>query len=425
MSSTDQISGLRLLDVDTSPLIIETFANEEAPAYAILSHTWDIEEVSYQDVLLGKAPSRKAYAKIKQACKIAAQQGLRYLWVDTCCIDKKSSAELQEAICSMYKWYKNAEVCLVYLQDYMQSSNSEPSLPSWCRWFKRGWTLQELLAPTAVKFFDCKWNELGTKRTLGHQIADITGIDLLVLRGEEDARTRTIAERMSWAAGRETSRVEDVAYSLMGLFDVFMPMLYGEGERAFIRLQEEIMKQSEDNTIFAWKGEGPEFTRGLFARRPSEFGKRLLPSNMTAPGVQHTFSQYWMPEHQSYEPPTLTSRGLLITLPLLSMGIDSPDFRVSELSLEARESSLLRFRRRGSFHWSELNDGMYLALICCINVRESEDRQLLCIPVRRHAESGVFTRTSPDTVRLLPETRASDFQMHTIYALSSKKVGER
>lgn len=283
--------------------------------------------------------------------------------------------------------------------------------------------VEELLAPTLVKFFDCKWNELGTKRTLGHQIADITGIDLLVLRGEEDARNRTVAERMSWAAGRETSRVEDVAYSLMGLFDVFMPMLYGEGERAFIRLQEEIMKQSEDNTIFAWKSEDSRSTRGLFARHPSEFGKHVPSSDVTAPSVQQAFSQYWMPDHHHYEPPTLTSRGLLITLPLLS--IDSLYIRVSGLSLEARESSFLPSRRRGSFSRSELSAGTYLALICCVNAGESEDRKLLCISVRKHAESGTFTRISPETVTLLPETRASDFQMHTIYALSSKKFGDR
>ncbi|KAH7372057.1 hypothetical protein BKA64DRAFT_586878, partial [Cadophora sp. MPI-SDFR-AT-0126] len=191
------------------------------------------------------------YQKIKNCCEQTARHGFKYLWVDTCCIDKTSSAELQEVICSMYKWYRNAKICYVYLEDY-KSRIGTTSGPSSCRWFRRGWTLQELIAPSSVELYDSKWNLFGTKASLCLQLADITAIDPLVLRGA-DPTIQTVAERMSWASSRSTSRIEDTAYSLMGLFNVFMPMLYGEGSRAFMRLQEEIMKQSEDCTIFAWK----------------------------------------------------------------------------------------------------------------------------------------------------------------------------
>jgi len=142
MGLTNQTSGLRLLNVDSRPLAIETFASQDEPDYAILSHTWSSNEVSFQDILLGKAQHKKGYQKIKNCCEHASRHGFKYVWVDTCCIDKTSSAELQEAICSMHKWYKNAQICYVYLEDYMPWS-SQPSQLSSCKWFKRGWTLRK------------------------------------------------------------------------------------------------------------------------------------------------------------------------------------------------------------------------------------------------------------------------------------------
>jgi hypothetical protein len=141
MGLTDQISGLRLLNIETNPLVIETFALQDQPPYAIFSHTWGAEEVSYQDILLGKGPGKKGYERIRHCCEQTARLGFKYLWVDTCCIDKKSSAELQEAICSMYTWYKNAQICFVYLEDHELSSTPAVQL-STCRWFKRGWNLR-------------------------------------------------------------------------------------------------------------------------------------------------------------------------------------------------------------------------------------------------------------------------------------------
>lgn len=168
--------------------------------------------------------------------------------------------------------------------------------------------VEELIAPTFIEFYDKQWNEIGTKLSLCHHISDVTGIDRAVLRGSDPTK-HSIAERMSWAASRSTTRVEDTAYCLLGLFDVFIPMLYGEGSRAFIRLQEELMmKHSEDYTIFAWKASfisGKH--RGLLAHSPDEF----LGSKMFASGC---YDEDYEPEN----PPTLTSRGLLIDVPLMS-----------------------------------------------------------------------------------------------------------
>ncbi|KAG4427935.1 hypothetical protein IFR05_016582, partial [Cadophora sp. M221] len=343
VSLTNQTSGLRLLDVHSIPLAIETFASQDEPDYAILSHIWNTNEVSFQDVVLGKAPSRRGYQKIKNCCEQAARHGFKYLWVNTCCIDKTSSAKLQEAICSMYKWYRNAQICYVYLENYKSRGGTTSELSS-CKWFKRGWTLQELIAPSSVEFYDSKWNSFGTKISLCLQLADITGIDPLVLRGADPTR-QTVAERMSWASRRSTSRIEDTAYSLIGLFNVFMPILYGEEGRAFIRLQEEIMKQSEDYTIFAWKCAGLESCkRGLFARSPAEFNSHVHFHDKTSDSLQFT-SQYTTPAQQLHKPATLTRRGMLIALPLLQR--DVLKIEVSEPGEVVRHRIFGRARGRG------------------------------------------------------------------------------
>ncbi|KAG9236043.1 heterokaryon incompatibility protein-domain-containing protein [Amylocarpus encephaloides] len=422
MSLTNQISGLRLLVVDSNPLTIETFASKDQPEYAILSHTWGTNEVSFQDILLGKAPDRRGgYQKIKKCCEQAARDGFKYLWVDTCCIDKSSSAELQEAICSMYKWYQNARVCYAYLEDY-EPETSPPSQLSSCKWFTRGWTLQELLAPASVKFYDSKWIKFGTKTNLCLQLADITGIDPQVLRGGDPMR-QAVAERMSWASGRTTSRIEDAAYSLMGLFNVFMPMLYGEGERAFMRLQEEIMKQSEDYTLFAWNCAEPEsHQRGLFARSPTEFKGHVRRVQDISSGNQQFTSQYRTPAEQLHNPATMTSRGMLIGLPLLekdAMKMGTSKQHGAQARIRRIGRGFGPFRRfQSSNDEPKLKPGTYLALICRIESGGGKKGQILCIWLQKHPEHpqrGIFTRLSPSDVILLPEKRASDFKLHTIY----------
>lgn len=192
--------------------------------------------------------------KIRGACAMARREGYEYIWVDSSCINKESSSELSEAINSMYDWYGRAQVCLVFLSDVPKDDDvsARDSAFRRSRWFKRGWTLQELIAPGRVLFFSSEWTFLGTKVTLLDVIYDITRIDGDVLLHTKSLDEASVAQRMSWASTRKTTRVEDEAYSLLGIFGINMPTLYGEGAHAFRRLQEEILRRIPDQTLFAW-----------------------------------------------------------------------------------------------------------------------------------------------------------------------------
>ncbi|KAK5198598.1 hypothetical protein LTR47_007594 [Exophiala xenobiotica] len=259
---------MRLLHTKT--LKLEGFGDQNIPLYAILSHTWGKEEISLQDLETGNLESRRGFSKLKSTCCRAAADGFDYVWIDTCCIDKRSSAELSEAINSMYRWYQNATVCYAYLEDVYSNpgENSEDmdheSRES--RWFTRGWTLQELIAPSILIFFNKTWEQLGTKTSMAASISSFTRIPQSILLGG-DLDQESVARRMSWASTRQTTRVEDLAYCLLGIFNINMPLLYGEGERAFVRLQEEIIKVSTDYSLFAWRSR----SRGLLAPDPSAF----------------------------------------------------------------------------------------------------------------------------------------------------------
>ena len=172
--------------------LTEHFSNEIR--FAILSHTWGTEEVTFRDLIDGTGKSKAGYDKLRFCAQQAADDGLQYFWVATCCIDKSSSAELQEAINSMFRWYQNAAKCYVYLSDVSirkQKASDRFSEYTWesafrsSRWFTRGWTLQELLAPgpDSVKFFSQEGDYLGDKRTLEQHIYEITGIPITALRG--------------------------------------------------------------------------------------------------------------------------------------------------------------------------------------------------------------------------------------------------
>ena len=192
--------------------------------------------------------------KIREACAFARANGYRYIWIDSCCIDKTSSTELSEAINSMYKWYSCAEVCYAFLADVVADEDPQEVGSTFrrSRWFTRGWTLQELIAPAHVEFLAMDWTSVGSKRCLGTLVADITNINYTALLRLEPLHEFSVAQRLSWASRRKTTRVEDRAYSLLGFFGINMPTLYGEGERAFRRLQEEIMRRIPDQSLFAW-----------------------------------------------------------------------------------------------------------------------------------------------------------------------------
>jgi hypothetical protein len=273
---------MRLLKInDDGNLSLTTFVGSNVPSYAILSHTWeaDDQEPTFQDLISGTGRNKDGYRKIQFCENQAKKDRLRHFWVDTCCIDKSSSSELSESINSMFQWYKNAEICYVYLADL--PSDSDVSRLPLCRWFTRGWTLQELVAPNVVKFYDCEWNPFGTKVELVDIISSSTGIPSDLLLGRSPLSDSSMATRMSWAAQRQTTRLEDLAYCLLGIFEVNMPLIYGEGMRAFRRLQEEIIKRNNDLTIFAWdlSQESKQQFVGIFAPSPSAFAasSRIIP----------------------------------------------------------------------------------------------------------------------------------------------------
>lgn len=241
--------------LNTSTFKLHSFLGAKVPPYVILSHTWGDGEVLFQDIEKPASHYRQlqSFSKIEKCCAIARSDGWEYVWIDNCCIDQKSSAELSEAINSMYRWYKDAEVCYAYLADIsvaVGSTDSPRKKLRESRWFTRGWTLQELLAPEFVIFYDRDWIDIGTKRSLHHLISDATGIGTSHLF---QPRPASAAAKMSWASSRETTRPEDIAYCLLGLFNVNMPLLYGEGAtKAFERLQHEIIRSGDDESIFAW-----------------------------------------------------------------------------------------------------------------------------------------------------------------------------
>jgi len=244
------------------------FNADQVPRYAILSHRWQQDELTFQDVEAGSFFKKKGFQKIKEACRIAERSGCNWLWIDTCCIDKRNAVELNEAINAMYKWYQQADICIAYLFDHTHKVNhiSDSS------WFERCWTLQELIAPRELNFYDSRWNYIGSKRTQCREIAIITGIPERILKGG-DPKQCSVAQRMSWAANRKATRIEDEAYSLLGIFNLSMPTLYGTGSQAFQSLQEKLL-QKHDQSILAWdrspKGGSREY-RGLLAESPADF----------------------------------------------------------------------------------------------------------------------------------------------------------
>ncbi|KAH8588953.1 heterokaryon incompatibility protein-domain-containing protein [Bisporella sp. PMI_857] len=263
---------MRLLNTETFE--VEEFIDNSGLKYAILSHTWGKDEISFQNIQALKAAEKRTtgFSKIVNASNVAKSHGYSYIWIDTCCIDKHSSAELSEAINSMYRYYKESCVCYVYFADFFGDklgvTKAEKQALRSTRWFSRGWTLQELIAPSKVEFYSADWKFLGTKKDIQYLLSDITGIDLLVLNGGDPMKV-SVARKMSWAAKRETTRIEDTAYCLMGLFNVHMPLLYGEGTKSFFRLQNEILKDTNDQSIFVWQPPLGPIANGEY--EPGEF----------------------------------------------------------------------------------------------------------------------------------------------------------
>ncbi|KAI0713312.1 heterokaryon incompatibility protein-domain-containing protein, partial [Earliella scabrosa] len=335
---------MRLLH--TGRLEYKWFSDPLTVDYAILSHVWSqTGEQSYHDVLLLLERSESEVSndipehiseKIAQFRACALADGYDWIWIDSCCIDKSSSAELSEAINSMYKWYASTSQCYAYLHDVDDADDPRERRSEFraSKWFTRGWTLQELIAPSTVTFLTKNWRPIGTKHTLAGVVREITGIDVGILKGTESLEVVSVARRMSWAARRKTTRVEDEAYSLMGMFDIHMPAIYGEGRRAFLRLQEEILKQYPDDTLFAWgdalslitsetikllthSDNPPDYHGQLFAPSPASFES----AGELWPISQETLMQRLGRHDPAYYPPptySVTRYGVQAELPILS-----------------------------------------------------------------------------------------------------------
>ncbi|KAI1775746.1 HET-domain-containing protein [Hypoxylon cercidicola] len=288
---------MRLLN--SNSLRLESFEGEVKPQYAILSHTWGKEEVLFEDVENRENLNwqcKSGFTKVQGSCRQASLDGYDYIWIDTCCINKSSSAELSEAINSMYKWYESSSICYAFLEDVLDLASFPRS-----RWLTRGWTLQELIAPKTVRFYNINWQFLGDRLGLAPRISHATkiGIDVLtrghIINGqpqethmtlclahcpscgiygrpfESILETFCVAQKMTWASNRKTTREEDLAYCLLGLFQINMTLLYGEGPQAFRRLQEEIVKRWNDQSILVWCLAPSEYHYSLFdrSRRPA------------------------------------------------------------------------------------------------------------------------------------------------------------
>ena len=298
--------------INTRTLQLEEFLGW-IPEYAILSHRWMGDEISFPDFHDPDVRQSSRFAKIKNCCEFARRQNqLKWVWIDTCCIDKKDNAEFTEAINSMYNWYQKASKCYAYLADVLRVEDERGDWTEQSRmdfrnsaWFRRGWTLQELLAPMTVIFLDCNWNTIGISK---HHHIDSFAKDVSRASGISEADLESpggasVAKKMSWLSRRETTRIEDMAYCMLGIFDVYVPLLYGEGRKAFTRLQLEIINTSDDEWIFAWFPDEREISQffGVLAHSPKYFASS---GNI----VRHSP----MPDKKPY---SMTNKGLQYQVP--------------------------------------------------------------------------------------------------------------
>lgn len=430
--------------VDSMPRFLNTWSGEfewhpdpTRVTYAILSHVWSKSESggeqSYDDVRRIQVAVKKGRKgptslaphassepivyrnegtifahpglseKIRGFCKVARKAGFRLVWNDACCIDKTSSAELSEAINSMYEWYRLSDMCYVYLADVPDGDRPwDSGSEFWkSRWHTRGWTLQELIAPENVVFLTQTWSFLGTKIALAWSLREITGVDFDVLVGRASLASISVGKRMSWAANRETTRVEDRAYSLMGLFGIHMSPIYGEGEDAFLRLQEEIIRTIPDHSIFVWgrscvltsfdkvdhsftrsflePGRTTEAHPGLLASSPDRFNigpldRPATPSHL-ASSLGLESHEYDLPIHPVFTPEGVSMR--LLCLPL------------------ARAPHILAGVRAATDHnqcpnCRRLGEMDRLALLQC---QSHLDGSFFALPVYRPRQEGEHNRT--------------------------------
>ncbi|KAK3623731.1 hypothetical protein LTR56_014697 [Elasticomyces elasticus] len=257
---------MRLLNVQTLNF---TEFSSDVPKYVIASHRWTAgSEAKTKDVEKRRNTHSSGYKKVEGFAKYARDciADVEWFWIDTCCVNQESSQEVNEAVNSMFSWYANAEMCLVYLADVDKPLHEDECLPRLqaSEWFTRGWTLQELLAPHMVTFLSKRWEVIGNKSSAGSirrtsrinqgpslipLLATITSIPEKVLYNYEQSKTLTTEDKLAWIVGRNTAKCEDMYYSLLGKFGVRMRLDYGQGaESARQRLLKKIDKASQQPT---------------------------------------------------------------------------------------------------------------------------------------------------------------------------------
>ncbi|KAI0699869.1 heterokaryon incompatibility protein-domain-containing protein [Cerioporus squamosus] len=361
---------MRLLNTTTGRF--EIVIDPRSIRYAILSHVWARPEdgagykpeQTYQEVLRRIAQAgpdgdalSKLSEKIRKACEIARMHGFGYIWIDTCCIDQTSSAEVSESINSMFEWYSCSNVCYAFLDTVEPGEHVRQKVSHFrrSRWFKRGWTLQELIAPQNVLFLSKAWTIIGTKYSLAHIIEEETEIDAEVLRYNRMPSEVPVAQRMSWASKRSTTKAEDAAYCLVGMFGVNLTPIYGEGiQSAFIRLQKAILDSTPDQSIFVWGKHIPASSLPelsvhsayspapldsyLLASSPTNFIERLP---QTAPISPERLAERLGGQAVRYPRYSLTSSGLCTRLPLIQYQHFETEYWLAVLSCEDREGNLI------------------------------------------------------------------------------------
>ena len=350
-------------------------------------------------------------------CEVARRDGYRYIWVDSSCIDKTSSSELSEAINSMFAWYRDAQICYAFLSDVPSNDHVRANGPVliWyddgadedserakdsefrtSRWFKRAWTLQELIAPRVVVFLSQDWKGLGTKHSLADLIEDITRIDRDILTHKKALANESVAEQMWWAASRKATRVEDEAYSLLGIFGITMTTIYGEGQHAFQRLQEEILQQIPDHSMFAWCGYGDnrpipvhqstEFEISMSIDKSSPFAKS--PQAFSTPGgkisalSEQNFESLQLPVEEY----ALTPHGIRTKVCLVPMKSLAPNLRIKHYGIDTLPKYseetwyliLLGTQLEYSLDNAQSHNHL-LGRLCCIT-RSKSSIQLLEVP---------------------------------------------
>lgn len=396
---------MRLLNCET--LKLEDHHGESTPNYAILSHTWEQEEILFDDIQHEPPHWRhkKGAQKVLGSVAEARRLHFSYIWIDTCCIDKSSSAELSEAINSMFNWYLRSSVCIAYLSDVYTSS-----MYSFVRskWFTRGWTLQELIAPWEARFYCNDWEYLGDRASLVSEIVMATSIDRRLLQlsrseplpatstpsGAQEFKLGTlysysISERMKWASRRQTKRPEDMAYCLMGLFDIHMPLLYGEGgEKAFFRLQEAILKGTDDHSVlcFSTKNEHVSSTLVL-ASSPSLFNSSLQISPVRIAPFFHDPNR---PDfHLNIGKRNELHIGILL-VPAIRRHVRGHHFESDDIVLSHHNFTLEGFRREDEFLGGKLVAGI---LNCEIHKGPGSNPTRPVLILREHRGTFAFERT--------------------------------